>query len=75
MTLRRQLKGYHLTTGDILYWPLDHSSLLQSFVWQNLDLAPKFPALSKFLTFRLKNLDRKVHEFRIASSKLIKSPS
>jgi len=75
MTLRRQLKGYHLTTRDILYWPLDHSSLLQSFVWQNLDLAPKFPALSKFLTFRLKNLDRKVHEFRIASSKLIKSPS
>ena len=75
MTLGRQLKGYRLTTADILYWPLDHSSLLQSFVWQNLDLAPKFPALSKFLNFWLENLNRKVHEVRIASSKLIKPPS
>ena len=49
MTLSRQLRGYRLTTADILYWRPDHPSLLQSFIWQELDLAPKFPVLSKFL--------------------------
>src|ERR1041384_2300699 len=56
-----QLNNYRLTTAEILYWMPDHRHVLQSFVWQNLDLAPKFPALSKFLDFWEHNLDGKVH--------------
>ena len=43
--LEKQLKNYRLTTAEILYHLPDYPELLQTFVWQNLDLAPKFPAL------------------------------
>ncbi len=38
-----QLKGYGLTTAQILYRMPDHPSLLQSYVWQHYDIAPDFP--------------------------------
>ena len=46
-----QLNDYRITTAEILYWMPDHKHVLQSFVWQNLDLAPRFPNLTKFLDF------------------------
>ena len=54
-----QLNDYRITTAEILYWMPDHKHVLQSFVWQNLDLAPRFPALTKFLDFWERNLDGK----------------
>ena len=42
---RKQVLGYGLTTAQILYRMPDHPSLLQTYVWQNYDLFPKFPAL------------------------------
>ena len=47
---RKQVLGYGLTTAQILYRMPDHPSLLQTYVWQNYDLFPKFPALLDFLT-------------------------
>ena len=41
---RKQVLGYGLTTAQILYRMPDHPSLLQTYVWQNYDLFPKFPA-------------------------------
>ena len=72
MTLALQMQGYRLTTADITYWRPDHPSLLQSFIWQDLDLAPKFPVLSKFLDFWHHNLDGQLHEVRVASEMLVK---
>ena len=43
--LNLMLKGYRLTTAEILYHMPDHPKLLQTFVWQELDLAPKYPVL------------------------------
>ena len=51
------LKDYRLTTAEILYHLPDHPMLLQSYVWQDLDIAPKFPVLSKFLGFWEQKLD------------------
>jgi uncharacterized protein Usg len=65
-TIQRQLEGYRLTTAEILYHLPDHPSLLQTFVWQNFDLAPHFPVLRKFLVFWQKNLDGKLHSVRVA---------
>ena len=45
----RQLSGYGLTTAQILYRRPDHPWLLQTYVWQNYDLFPKFPELRRFL--------------------------
>ena len=36
----RQIAGYSLTTAEILYRLPDHPKLLQSYVWQDYDLAP-----------------------------------
>ena len=47
---RKQVLGYGLTTAQILYRLPDHPSLLQTYVWQNYDLFPKFPALKDFLS-------------------------
>ena len=57
----RQLAGYGLTTAEILYHLPDHPGLLQSYVWQAYDLAPAFPALTKFLTFWRDTLDGALH--------------
>ena len=43
------LKGYRLTTAEILYRMPDHPQLLQSYVWQDMDISPRFPVLSNFL--------------------------
>ncbi len=66
------LKGYSLTTAEILYRIPDHPSLLQTFVWQDYDLHPKFPKLQGFLEFWETKLDGKLFRVRIAHSKLIK---
>jgi uncharacterized protein Usg len=70
--LASQLRDYRLTTAYILYHLPDHPSVLQEYVWQDLDLAPRFPVLMKFLDFWQGNLDGKLHSVRVASSRLIK---
>ena len=54
---RKQLLGYGLTTAEILYRRPDRKWLLQSYVWQDYDLFPKFPALHDFLAFWQRSLD------------------
>ncbi|MFZ5792637.1 MAG: usg protein [Pseudomonadota bacterium] len=72
MTLALQLKDYRLTTAEILYHLPDHPQILQSYVWQDYDLAPDFPVLQRFLEFWRRSLDGKLHSVKVASSKLIK---
>ena len=67
----RQLEGYGLPTANILYRLPDHPVMLQSFIWQDLDLAPQFPILKKFLRFWQSSLDGKLHSVRVASCGLI----
>jgi uncharacterized protein Usg len=65
------LRDYRLTTAEILYHMPDHPALLQSYIWQNYDLAPKFPQLKKFLDFWEAQLDGKLHSVKVASQALI----
>lgn len=66
------VKDYRLTTAEILYRMPDHPSLLQTYVWQELDIAPRFPMLKKFLDFWECSLDGRLHSVKIASAKLVK---
>ena len=68
----RQLAGYGLTTAEILYRLPDHPAFLQSYIWQDYDVAPRFPVLHGFLTFWAQKLEGPVHSVRVAHSKLIK---
>jgi len=69
---RKQVLGYGLTTAQILYRMPDHPSILQTYVWQNYDLFPKFPALKDFLAFWEEKLEGPLHSVMVAHSKLIK---
>jgi len=69
--LIRQLRDYRLTTAEILYHMPDHPDLLQTYIWQELDIAPRFPVLRKFLDFWTRELDGRLHSVRIASQTLI----
>jgi len=71
-SLELQLKGYRLTTAEILYHLPDYPDLLQSFVWQNLDKAPSFPRLMKFLDHWEDHLEGPLHSVRVAHAELIK---
>lgn len=75
MTLALQLKDYRLTTAEILYHLPDHPGLLQTFVWQDLDLAPTFPTLRRFLEFWVRELHGPLHSIRIASGGSIRPAS
>ncbi|MGQ0674631.1 MAG: usg protein [Rhodospirillales bacterium] len=70
-SLDLQLRGYRLTTAEILYRLPDHPVVLQSFIWQNLDLAPRFPVLNKFLEFWEKNIEGRLHSVTVANTRLI----
>ena len=63
-----QLRGYRLTTAEIIYRLPDHPALLQSFIWQKFDLAPEFPELSKFLEFWSRNIEGKLHSVNVNQS-------
>jgi uncharacterized protein Usg len=68
----RQLAGYGLTTATILYRMPDHPRLLQSYIWQDYDLAPRFPELHQFLDFWRRELDGALHSVTVAHARLIK---
>jgi uncharacterized protein Usg len=69
-----KILDYRLTTAEILYHLPDHPTLLQSYVWQEYDLAPHFPALRKFLDFWSRNLDGKLHSVQVANQQLFQTP-
>lgn len=65
------LTGYSLTTAEITYRLPDHPGLLQTFIWQEYDLHPRFPRLHQFLEFWRENIDGPLHLIRVANARLI----
>lgn len=68
----KQLEGYGLTTATILYRMPDHLSVLQTYIWQQYDLAPRFPVLKDFLSFWRRELDGPLHSVTVTHSRLIR---
>jgi len=69
---RAQLQGFSLTTAEIIYRLPDYPALLQSYIWQEYDLAPRFPKLKSFLEFWSAKLDGKLYKVTVAHDKLIR---
>ena len=69
---RSQLAGFSLTTAEIIYRLPDYPALLQSYVWQEYDLAPRFPKLKAFLDFWSVKLDGKLFKVTVAHSALLR---
>ena len=68
----QQLHDYRLTTAEIIYRLPDHPSVLQSYIWQELDIAPKFPILHKFLRFWQRDLQGKLYMVKVATQTVVK---
>jgi uncharacterized protein Usg len=68
----KQLQDYRLTTAEIIYGLPDHPKLLQAYIWQELDIAPRFPVLHKFLHFWETKLEGRLYTVKVASTALIK---
>ena len=71
MGLSLRLRDYRLTTAEILYRLPDHPAVLQTYVWQDLDIAPGFPVLGRFLAFWQREIDGRLHSVRVASASLV----
>lgn len=69
--IKQVTKDYRLTTAEILYHMPDHPKFLQSFIWQDYDMAPRYPELLKFLGFWTREIDGKLHSVYVASQKII----
>ena len=69
--LQMQLEGWRLTTAEVLYYMPDHPKLIQSFVWQTLDLAPRYPRMRQFLDFWKAEIEAVIHSVKIASGEEI----
>ena len=67
-----QLRGWSLTTAEIMYRMPDYRDILQTFVWQEYDSAPKFPRLMKFLDFWSHNLDGPLAAVRVAHASVLR---
>jgi len=62
---------YRLTTAEIIYHMPDHPHLLQTFVWQTLDIAPEFPVLRKFLNFWEREIEGRLHSVTVAGARVL----
>lgn len=68
---RMQMEGYGLSTVAIHYFMPDHPSLLQQFVLQQYDIAPRFPVLRDYLDFWRREIEAVLHSVRVAHRDLI----
>jgi uncharacterized protein Usg len=69
--LRLQLEGWRLTTAEVLYYMPDHPKLIQSFVWQTLDLAPRYPRIRQFLDHWKAEIEAVIHSVKVATGEEI----
>lgn len=68
---RQLIDGYTLTTAEIIYHMPDMPHLLQMYLWQDFDLAPKFPVLNGFLDFWAREIDGPLHSVIVAEKRII----
>ncbi len=68
----RQLRGWSLTTAEIMYRMPDYRDILQTYIWQDYDLAPRFPKLKAFLDFWTAKLEGPLYKVTVAHAKLIR---
>ena len=68
----KQLQGYGLLTAEISYYMPDHPDLIQLFIWQEYDVAPRFPVLHDFLDHWRREIEAALHSVRIAHQHLIR---
>jgi len=65
------LRGYGLTTAELFYGLPDYPRVLNSFIWQEYDLAPDHPKLLAFIDFWRDEIEGPLHSVRFVHRKMI----
>ncbi|MEP6370514.1 MAG: usg protein [Lentilitoribacter sp.] len=65
------LKGYGLTTAEMYYHMPDYTHVLNSFIWQDYDLAPDHPKLFQFIDFWQDEIEGPLHSVRFTHRKMV----
>ncbi|WP_299657772.1 usg protein [uncultured Tateyamaria sp.] len=65
------LKGYGLTTAEMYYRMPDYTHVLNTFVWQDYDIAPGHPRLFKFIDFWKAEIEGMLHSVQFTHRKMI----
>jgi uncharacterized protein Usg len=58
-----------LVTVSVLYYLPDYPSLLNEFLWQTMDLGPKYPRVEAFLDHWRREIDATIKEVMISGSR------
>ena len=67
------LKGYGLTTAEFFYHMPDYTHVLNSFIWQEYELAPDHPRLFQFIEFWQEKLDGPLHSVQFTHRRMLAS--
>ncbi len=67
------LKGYGLTTAEMFYHMPDYSHVLNTFVWQDYDIAPDHPKLLSFIDFWKAEIEGPLHSVRFTHRRMLSS--
>lgn len=65
------LRGYGLTTAELFCGLPDYPRVLNSFIWQEYDLAPDHPKLLAFIDFWRDEIEGPLHSVRFVHRKMI----
>lgn len=65
------MNGWRLATAEVIYYLPDHPALLQSFMWQTMDIAPDYPRMRRFLDYWKREIEAVIHSVRVASGETL----
>lgn len=54
-----------LVTVEVIYFLPDYSSVLGTFLWQTLDVRPRYPRVNRFLDYWRREIDAVIKEVTI----------
>ena len=63
------LKGYGLTTAEFIYGMPDAPNVLNTFLWQDYDIAPDHPRLFRFIEFWQRDIEGPLKAVRFTHRK------
>lgn len=61
----KRLDGYSLVTINVLYHLPDYRSILNEFIWQTLDLRPRYPRVEQFLAYWEQEIEGRIKQVRL----------
>ena len=60
-----------LVSVNVLYFLPDYKNVLNEFIWQTLDVKPRYPRIHRFLHFWQEKIEAKIKEVIITDVKYI----